>query len=87
MGGGSAWWWDRALVPGDVDPHGDGLGARKARQLIEAGVEALIMPLSMESTRAPAGGRIAPGRGAWCFPLPSFDFSCPPSQRTVLSQQ
>jgi len=28
--GGSACWFDRSLVPGDVNPHGDGLGACEA---------------------------------------------------------
>ena len=28
--GGSACWLDRSLVPGDVNPHGNGLGACEA---------------------------------------------------------
>ena len=28
--GGSACWFDRSLVPGDVNPHGNGLGACEA---------------------------------------------------------
>ena len=29
----SSGWWDRSLVPGDVNPHSSGLGAREVFSL------------------------------------------------------
>ena len=43
--GGSACWFDRSLVPGDVNPHGDGLGACEAdgrAVVVEVGATAVL---------------------------------------------
>ena len=43
--GSSACWFDRSLVPGDVNPHGNGLGACEAdgrAVVVEVGATAVL---------------------------------------------
>ena len=50
--GGSACWFDRSLVPGDVNPHGNGLGA------CEADGRAVVVEVGATSVLESLRGRI-----------------------------
>ena len=62
--GGSACWLDRSLVPGDVNPHGNGLGACEAdgcAVVVEVGATRCLKAAG-EGSRMP---RLAKNFSAW----------------------